>query len=180
MKIYRIRWIGLTALQLILLAGCASYPPPSRAYYVVPCSTPGAIPSETPSGAISAPLSSVQPDDAGSANSAAPVPPSAPAGAEPNSTDPVCVVAAGGRNYRYNYARGYGPGYYGPGYYSRPFYGSFGFSYFGGSHFGGGHHGVRHFSGRHFGGGHVGGGHFGGGHAGGGHVGGGHVGGHGH
>ena len=165
MKIYRSRWIGLTALQLVLLAGCASYSPPSRAYYVVPCSTPGAILSGTPSGAISAPLSSVQPDDAGSANSAAPVPPSAPAGAEPNSTDPVCVVAAGGRNYSYNYARGYGPGYY-----SGPFYGSFGFSYFGGSHFGGGHHGVRHLGGRHFGGRHFGAGHFGGrGHGGGRH-----------
>ena len=165
MKISYIRWIGLTALQLVLLSGCASYPPQSNVYYVVPCSTPGAIPSGTPRAAISVPSITMPPADAGSASGATPAPPNAIA--EANSSDPpVCVAVAGvgraastARYYPYGYPRRYGPGYY-----SGPFYGSFGFTYLSGGHFGGGHFGGGHFGGRHIGGGHLGGGHIGGGH----------------
>ena len=163
MKVFRIRWIGLSALPFVLLAGCASYPSPRYAYYVVPCSTPGAIPSRMPSAAISVPSSTMPPADAGSASGAAPAPPNATPEAGANSSDsPVCVAVTGGRRavsaaryYPYRYPRRFGPGYY-----FGPFYGSFGFTYFSGGH---------HFGGRYIGGGHLRGGHIGGGHLGGGH-----------
>lgn len=142
-----------TALTLTMLLGgamllqaCATVPaapptPPTMAYFVVPCGTPGAIEA-------AAAVSATQPVTVAGGSTAL-------AGAAP-----VCVVAAVVPP-RYAVSRYY-PGRrsawdYPGGYLGRPYFGSAFLSYGAGhrsGHGGGGHHGGGHGGGHHGGGRH--------------------------
>mgnify|MGYP003630690373 FL=1 len=144
--------------SLLVLAGCATYPPPSQsyAYFAVPCSTPGAFRAD--------PVNIVP--QAGQPQAPPPAAATQP-NAEPASavSAPTCLIAAPmpRANYARNYyGRGnyYDPYYYRYGGYSRPFFGSIGIGLHGGGY--GGHGRVSHGGGGHVGGGHGSGGHGGG------------------
>lgn len=124
------------------LTGCATYAPPrqSYAYFVVPCSTPGAFPAEPAIEVPRAGVSQAVPRD---------TPLSPQAGASPAPPPRACLIAAAVS--RAGYARPYygGSDYYGR--YGYPFFGSIGIGVHGGGHGWGGYggHGFGHGGGGH-------------------------------
>ena len=147
--------LSLGPATLLVLGGCATYPPPSQsyAYFVVPCTTPGAFRAEPVNMA----------PQVGSPPGVPPAAATQPgAGPSPAGAAPTCLIAA--PMSRAGYARGYygGGGYYDPYYYryggyGAPFYEPIGIGLHGGGHGYGGHGGFGHGGGGHGGGGHGGG-----------------------
>ena len=145
--------VSLGPMMALVLGGCATYASPrqSYAYFVVPCSIPGAFPAEP---AIEVPDAGV-PQAAARADSPLPS-----AEATTTGPPPTCLIAAAVSRPGVRPSYG-GSGYYDPYYYGRygyPFYGSIGIGLHGGGHRGGGYggHGLGHGGGRHVGGGHGG------------------------
>lgn len=115
----------LASTIVLVLGGCTTYaaPRPTFAYYVAPCSAPGAFVAE--------PIEAVDP----SLRASSPPTETGPAQAA-SATAPRCMVAVSLAQLRYDQGY-YAPNYYGYRGFGAPFHGSVGIGIHGG-------HGARH------------------------------------